>query len=73
MLLVESRAKLRSGRFHRQKLHLVLSAMHHFAAELRERGFEVDLRRADSFAAGVAEHRRRHNPGEIRVSTSKPE
>ncbi|CAN5519085.1 hypothetical protein BH24ACT24_BH24ACT24_02980 [soil metagenome] len=27
VLLVESRAKLRSGRFHRQKLHLVLSAM----------------------------------------------
>jgi len=42
VLLVESSAKLASGRWHRQKLHLVLSAMRHFAAELEERGVQVD-------------------------------
>jgi deoxyribodipyrimidine photolyase-like uncharacterized protein len=34
VLLVESRAVLRRRRFHRQKAHLVLSAIRHRAAEL---------------------------------------
>ena len=67
VLMVESRAKLASGRFHRQKLHLVLSAMRHFAAELRERGVEVDERRVETFADGIAAHRREHGRPEIRV------
>jgi deoxyribodipyrimidine photolyase-related protein len=37
VLLVESRAVFRRRRFHRQKAHLVLSAMRHRAAELGER------------------------------------
>jgi hypothetical protein len=48
VLLVESEAKLRSARFHRQKLHLVLAAMRHFARELEERGVAVEYRRARS-------------------------
>ena len=56
VLLIESEAKLRGARWHRQKLQLVLSAMRHFAAELRDRGFDVDLRRAPSYAAGVRAH-----------------
>ena len=44
--MIESEHKLRAARWHRQKLHLVLSAMRHFAEELRERGMEVDYRRA---------------------------
>lgn len=67
VLLIESRAKLASARFHRQKLHLVLSAMRHFAAELEESGLEVDLCRADSFAAGIEAHRARHAPEEVVV------
>ncbi|HBX10733.1 MAG TPA: cryptochrome/photolyase family protein, partial [Candidatus Microthrix parvicella] len=35
VLLVTSEAKISSKRWHRQRLHLVLSAMAHFAAELR--------------------------------------
>ncbi len=57
VLMIESEAKLRGAPWHRQKLHLVLSAMRHFAAELRERGFEVDYRREPSYAAGVRAHR----------------
>jgi deoxyribodipyrimidine photolyase-related protein len=42
VLLVESHAPLARHPYHRQRLHLVLSAMRHFAAELRERG-DVDV------------------------------
>src|SRR3712207_5234146 len=37
LLLVESQAVFRRRRFHRQKAHLVLSAMRHRAAELGDR------------------------------------
>lgn len=57
VLLVVSERKIGSKRWHRQRLHLVLSAMLHFADELREEGFDVDLRRAPTLAAGVAAHR----------------
>ena len=46
VLIVESEAKLRSKRWHLQRAHLVLSAMAHFADELRAAGYEVDHRRA---------------------------
>ena len=67
VLLVESRAALTAKRFHRQKLHLVLVAMRHFADDLADRGVSVEIVRADSFAAGVAEHRARHHPERIRL------
>ena len=41
VLLVESEAKLDAKRWHVQRLHVVLSAMAHFAAELEAEGFEV--------------------------------
>ena len=43
MLFVESTAKLMSKRWHVQRAHLVVSAMAHFAEELRGEGFEVTL------------------------------
>lgn len=55
VLLVESRAVFRRRRFHRQKAHLVLSALRHRAAELGDQAVVV---RADTYAealAGVAE------------------
>lgn len=62
VLLVESEALLRSRRWHRQRLHLVLAGMRRFAGELEELGFAVDHRRAPTMADGLAEHRRRHRP-----------
>jgi (6-4)DNA photolyase len=56
VLLVESAARIASKRWHRQRLHLVLSAMAHFAAELRAEGFEVDHRPAPTFAQGLRDH-----------------
>lgn len=57
VLLVESEAKIASKPWHRQRLHLVLSAMAHFAQELEAEGFDVDHRRAPSLAAGLQAHR----------------
>jgi deoxyribodipyrimidine photolyase-related protein len=65
VLLVESRAKLASKPWHRQRAHLVLTAMRRFAAELADEGFEVDHRRATSLAAGLAEHRAEHAPERV--------
>lgn len=65
VVVVESEAKLRSLPFHRQKLHLVLTAMRKFAAELGERGIEVDYRRCGSLAEGLDEHRAAHEPARV--------
>ena len=52
VLLIESTAVLRRRRFHRQKAHLVLSAMRHRAAELGER---CTYLRTDTYGSGLAE------------------
>jgi len=65
VLLVESWRKLTSKRWHVQRAHLVVTAMRRFAAELMADGFEVDIRRADTLADGVAAHRRDHAPSEV--------
>lgn len=56
VLLVESEALINSRRWHRQRLHLVLSAMMHLAEALRAEGFEVDYRRAATLEQGLHEH-----------------
>ena len=56
VLFVESDALVASRPWHRQRLHLVLSAMAHFAVELRNEGFEVDYRRSSTLARGLQEH-----------------
>ena len=50
-LMIESRAVFARRPFHRQKAHLILSAMRHRAAELGERCLYV---RADTYAEGLA-------------------
>ncbi|MGS0686895.1 cryptochrome/photolyase family protein [Nakamurella sp. GG22] len=50
ILLVESRKVFERRRFHRQKAHLVLSAMRHRAAELGDR---CDYRKASTYAEAV--------------------
>jgi deoxyribodipyrimidine photolyase-related protein len=62
VLLVESTAKLASKAWHRQRAHLLITAMRRFAAELRAEGFEVDHRRAPSLAEGLRAHRAEHGP-----------
>jgi deoxyribodipyrimidine photolyase-related protein len=57
ILLVTSRTKLASKRWHRQRLHVVLAGMRRFAAERRAEGFTVDEREADTLAEGLRAHR----------------
>lgn len=68
VLLVESEAQLHARRWHRQRLHVVLSSMRHFAAALAAEGFAVDHRRAPGLAAGLAAHRAAHRPREVLAS-----
>ncbi len=65
VLMVESRAKLASKRWHRQRAHLVVCSMRRFAAELVAEGFEVDYRSSASLAAGLAAHRAEHAPSQV--------
>ncbi len=55
VLLVESEALLDRGR-HRQRNHLVVTAIRRFANELVDAGFDVDRRRAATFRQGVQDH-----------------
>jgi deoxyribodipyrimidine photolyase-related protein len=57
VLMIESRAMIEGRNYHRQRLHLVLTAMRRFAAELEQTGFEVDYVRSSSLQAGLEEHR----------------
>ena len=70
VLMVESTAKLASRRWHLQRAHLVISGMRHLADTLRQRGFEVDYRRAATLRAGLAEHRSAFSPA--RVTAMEP-
>jgi deoxyribodipyrimidine photolyase-related protein len=70
ILMVESTAKIMGPaaaghRWHRQRLHLVIAALRRTAAELSERGFDVDLRRAADFRTGLQAHREQYKPTEI--------
>ncbi len=65
ILFVTSRSQLANKRWHRQRVHLILSAMAKFAQSLRDEGFTVDERTSDSIAGGIAEHRALFNPSEI--------
>ncbi|MFC7616301.1 cryptochrome/photolyase family protein [Actinokineospora soli] len=51
VVLIESGSALRRRRYHRQKLHIVLSALRHTAAELGER---ATLVRADTYREALA-------------------
>jgi deoxyribodipyrimidine photolyase-related protein len=65
ILMVESRASAARLAFHRQKLHLVWSAMRHFAGEMEDRGIEVDYRFEPSLASGLRNHLEEFNPDTV--------
>jgi deoxyribodipyrimidine photolyase-related protein len=65
VLMVESTAKLASKRWHRQRAHFVVASMRRFADELRDAGFDVDYRIADSLRAGHDDHVAAFAPCEV--------
>jgi len=68
ILMIESESMLSGRPFHRQRLHLVLTAMRRFADSLRKAGFAVDYRRAATLSAGLTAHRDRHGLGRVTVT-----
>jgi deoxyribodipyrimidine photolyase-related protein len=67
VLLIESRSVLQFRRYHRQKLVLVWSAMRHFAHDLRQAGWTVDLIEAEAFGAALSGWIQRHGLKELRL------
>lgn len=65
VVLVESRGRQRKLPYQRKKLVLLLSAMRHYADELRAAGYTVDVMQADSVAAGLAAHAAAHPPQQV--------
>ena len=68
VLIIESAGKIAGRRWHRQRLHLLLTAIRRFSRELEDAGFLVDHRRADGFTGGVAAHRDEYAPDTIVAS-----
>ena len=62
ILMVESHSKIASRRWHVQRAHFIVASMRRFAAELREEGFEVDYRFAESMQQGVQLHNDEFEP-----------
>ena len=67
VLLIESVAKGGALPYHKKKLVLVLSAMHHFAAELRAAGYDVHLINAPTYVEGICRHITDHGSTEVRA------
>ena len=67
ILMVEIEKKFDSNQWHIQKAHLILSAMRHFADELRQEGFEVDYRVSKDLVTGITEHSKEFMPEEMVV------
>jgi deoxyribodipyrimidine photolyase-related protein len=55
LLVVESRAVLRRRRYHRQKAHLLLTAMRRRVAELRDSGRAVTFIQADTYRDALSQ------------------
>ena len=70
VLMVESRGKISSRRWHIQRAHFIVASMRRFAEELRAEGFDVDYRFADSMRRGLEEHRAEFRPS--RVTATEP-
>jgi len=60
--LIESRARRVRLPYHRHKQVLVLSAMRHYAEDLRGRGYQVDYLQSASITEGLKAHVERVRP-----------
>jgi deoxyribodipyrimidine photolyase-related protein len=65
ILMVESRSMFEGRGFHRQRIHLVKTAMRRFAAQLTDIGFQVDYRQAPTLAEGLGQHRSTFVPSAV--------
>ena len=66
--MVESDFALRRLPYNTERRVLVIGAMRRFAQELRDGGWQVDLRRAPTLARGVHDHAGEHRPDRLVVA-----
>ena len=62
VVMIESGSRLARYPYHQQKRVFVLSAMRHYAQNLREAGYQVDYIGAKSIRAGMVDHLARIRP-----------
>ena len=71
VLMIESAGEATHAWSHRQRIAVFLSAMRHYAADLRAAGWNVDYQALDaghaSLGAGLSEALARHRPARLRV------
>jgi deoxyribodipyrimidine photolyase-related protein len=65
VLMIESQSKLMSKPWHRQRAHLLVTAMRRFATELAGEGFEVDYRRSTNMRQGLRDHQSEFAPSRV--------
>jgi deoxyribodipyrimidine photolyase-related protein len=65
VLLIEAHDFARRMRYHHQKLTIVFAGMRQFRDELRERGYDVEYVKADTFGDGLETYFERHPDDEL--------
>ncbi|MFN2125800.1 MAG: cryptochrome/photolyase family protein [Candidatus Promineifilaceae bacterium] len=65
VVIVESQQRIQKQPYQRKKLVLLLSAMRHYAEDLRHQGYVVDYVKADTFRTGLKKHVIQKNSNEL--------
>lgn len=65
VVLIESEQRKARLPYHRKKLVLLISAMRHYAEELRNAGYTVEYLRAPTVLEGLRQHQALHRPERI--------
>jgi deoxyribodipyrimidine photolyase-related protein len=69
IIAIESLNHVKIRPYHKQKLVLIWSAMRHFAADLRQKGYDVTYEITDDFVAPLKKWVKANNITEVRVMT----
>lgn len=70
ILMIESEAIAQRLPYHGKKLLLLFSAMRHYAASLRQQGYQVDYRRASDMSMALSEHIAAYHPHKMLMMTA---
>jgi len=65
VLMIKGKGHLQRLAYHKKKLVLILSAMRHYAEELKKDGYKVDLIDAENFTDGIQAHIEDHQPQKL--------
>lgn len=65
IVFVESTQRIGLLPYQRKKIVLLLSAMRHYAEELRIAGYDVDYVRTISFGVGLQQHLKKHKSAQL--------